>query len=256
MINFQEIILASKDWSDPILEPKSFGSLAIASDIKPNDYLNFAERDLSLPGVHGLVNCLSNSKRAIDCQIENILVSLGLQKSGSFPKRIERIQRIGLLAPRIVRKVVILRNKLEHEFYKPEQSEVEDALDVATLFVSTTNQIFRSFMEEFWVAPQASANRPIFHKEGNRTYFEDDNLPESTFSTGYFVNYCTESKNFEISWYSNSVEHGSAEVRRSSPSHLLMVKYVIENNWDHGDVSVEESGAAFINLLSQIAGEL
>jgi hypothetical protein len=41
-----------------------------------------------------------------------------------------------VLTPRILGKITHLRNRLEHDFATPSKRDVEDALDVATLFVS------------------------------------------------------------------------------------------------------------------------
>jgi hypothetical protein len=54
----------------------------------------------------------------------------------NIPKKLDFISQSGLLAPRILRKITGLRNRLEHEFAPPSKHQVEDALDVAMLFVS------------------------------------------------------------------------------------------------------------------------
>lgn len=42
-------------------------------DLVPEDYLGFAKKDLKQRDERGLINALSNTKRAIDCLIENTL---------------------------------------------------------------------------------------------------------------------------------------------------------------------------------------
>jgi hypothetical protein len=46
------------------------------------------------------------------------------------------ISESGFLAPKILHRVNRIRNRLEHEFALPSKQHVEDALDVAMLFVS------------------------------------------------------------------------------------------------------------------------
>ncbi len=110
--------------------------------LAPRDFLDFAVRDSAiLEDERSRVNCLGNCKRAIDAQVENLTRRLGFlplaKKQGwNIPKKIEFIARSGILAPRILRKVNVLRNQLEHEFALPSRHEVEDALDIAALFVS------------------------------------------------------------------------------------------------------------------------
>ena len=45
-------------------------------DISPKEYLTFAKEDLKIDNDRGLINALSNAKRAIDCLIESVLKGL------------------------------------------------------------------------------------------------------------------------------------------------------------------------------------
>ncbi len=52
---------------------------------------------------------------------------------------------IGIISPEILKKINRKRNFLEHEYIYPSKEEVEDALDVAKLFVAYTNKyLFRA----------------------------------------------------------------------------------------------------------------
>lgn len=110
--------------------------------LQPRDFLNFAIQDSdSLNLERNRVNCLGNSKRAIDAQVDRLVGQLGFlplarKQRWSIPKKLDFVVRSGIVAPRILRKVTQLRNRLEHEFATPSKREVEDALDVATLFIS------------------------------------------------------------------------------------------------------------------------
>ncbi|PLX83916.1 MAG: hypothetical protein C0617_09735 [Desulfuromonas sp.] len=42
-----------------------------------------------------------------------------------------------------------MRNQLEHDFALPERNQVEDAVDIATLFIEITDRVFRMFDVEF-----------------------------------------------------------------------------------------------------------
>lgn len=125
------------------------GSLDYDHPNKADLFVNYAETDLSHETDAGNVNALSNAKRAIDCQVDQLIVLLGLKKEKSFPKKLSHLKSIGLIAPRILEKVNKTRNMLEHEFVHPERSQSEDAVDVATLFVKLTNTIFYNFIHEF-----------------------------------------------------------------------------------------------------------
>jgi len=110
--------------------------------LEPRDFLNFALEDsLTLDKERSRVNCLGNCKRAIDAQIDRLIGRLGFlplarKQRCNIPTKLDFISQSGLLAPRILRNMNRLRNRLEHEFAPPSKRQVEDALDVATLFVS------------------------------------------------------------------------------------------------------------------------
>jgi hypothetical protein len=110
------------------------GSLKYEIPNKSDIFLNYAEKDLELNSTQGNINALTNAKRAIDCQIEQLIKVLGLKREKQFPKKIEQIKNIGMFAPRILVKVNQTRNLLEHEFINPERHQAEDAVDIATLF--------------------------------------------------------------------------------------------------------------------------
>ena len=110
--------------------------------LEPRDFLNFAIEDShALDRERSRVNCLGNCKRAIDAQIDRLIGRLGFlplarEQRWNIPKKLEFLSDSGVLAPRILRNITQLRNRLEHEFAAPSKRQVEDALDVATLFVS------------------------------------------------------------------------------------------------------------------------
>jgi hypothetical protein len=110
--------------------------------LAPRDFLDFAVDDSTdLNKERSLVNCLGNCKRAIDSQVDCLIGRLGMfplakRQGWNIPTKLEFISKSGLVAPRILRKVNTLRNRLEHDHAVPSKEQVEDALDIATLFVS------------------------------------------------------------------------------------------------------------------------
>ena len=130
---------------------KGFGCGVNGATAKPFDFcaknfLSFAFEDLKDDSVRGTVNTLSNVKRAIDCRIEELLFCYCLQVKSKrerwdIPKKINVLAEIGILAPRILRRISSLRNRLEHQFEKPHFEKVEDAVDVAELFLEATEKL-------------------------------------------------------------------------------------------------------------------
>jgi len=110
--------------------------------LEPRDFLQFAIGDAKTLEQEGSrANCLSNCKRAIDAQVDRLIRRLGFsplarRQRWNIPKKLEFISQSGVVAPKILRQLNRLRNGLEHEFALPSKQRVEDALDVATLFVS------------------------------------------------------------------------------------------------------------------------
>lgn len=138
-------------------------------DIQANKFLKFAEADLQQGTTQGLVNALSNAKRAIDCQVDTVLGCFGLLARRNFPQKINVLNELGIVTPRIVRKVVTARNYLEHKYINPKQEQVEDAVDVATLFVVLLDRGLRHFWCDFKIVEVADAtdemDQLLFHKE-------------------------------------------------------------------------------------------
>lgn len=236
-------------WQKPVFDPKVFGPLKYRTPIRPGEYLQFAAADLENGTVHGLVNALSNAKRAIDCQVTSILHGLGLSKSGNFPAKVGRLQRLGLLAPRIVSKVIRVRNLLEHEFQKPAQSEAEDAVDVATLFIEATRRVFQSYVNSFYVADEGSANEWPYEKVGSRTIFYEDRTPEWTFSDCIYVELDEERRDFGVWCVVANKEVLHFEVLVSDPLHFELVAFLVRNYTDHEDFDRERAGRGFLQIL-------
>ncbi|MGF6152219.1 hypothetical protein QFZ84_003208 [Pseudomonas fluorescens] len=112
----------------------------------PVEFLNLAEDDFERGGLSTLINATTNAKRAIVCQLDQLLISFGYPSlKWNVPKKIERLRALGLLAPSLLRKVVDMRNILEHEYKAPDLQSVEEALDVASLFVMSASAMFIPF---------------------------------------------------------------------------------------------------------------
>lgn len=113
--------------------------------IKPDDFLCYARVDLDQGDERGLVNALTNTKRAIECQIDTLLFHYGFSKFVKknrlgFPQKTEILQNLGILTPGILDRINSKRVRLEHYYEKPDKERVEDAIDVSILFIEFTNK--------------------------------------------------------------------------------------------------------------------
>jgi hypothetical protein len=108
---------------------------------------------------------------------------------GSFTSKVASLLSLGVVVPRILNKIVRLRNMLEHEFHLPKQTEVEDAVDVATLFLEALKPYTSggAYMSSGWLADEDSANAWPIKKRRGLTYWRDSETPKFTFSTGIYI---------------------------------------------------------------------
>jgi len=114
-------------------------------EIRPRELLEFAEYDFSHDYDHHLLNALSNAKRAITCQIDSLLCIMLLRNRSrkedwNFPRKVDILNKLGIISPPILTKVNKRRNLLEHEYRRPSEEEVEDAIGIAQLFISSTDK--------------------------------------------------------------------------------------------------------------------
>ena len=157
------------DWSSVRITLDQFSTLTHTLPLLPNDFLGFASADIKSGGIRGNVNAISNAKRAIDCQVEYIVGSLGYRpnelraqlgkglvsqiekwsSANSLPFVFRFLESIGMFTPAIVDRVRILRHDVEHRFHKPTKKRASEAWEIATLFVRATESITVNFYESF-----------------------------------------------------------------------------------------------------------
>lgn len=132
----------------------------------PVDFLSLAEDDFERGGLSALFNATTNAKRAIVCQLDQLLISFGYPSlRWNVPKKIERVRALGLLAPSLLRKVVDIRNILEHEYKAPDLKSVEESLDVASLFVMSASALLIPFEDvlEFLLPESSDRGSSVTH---------------------------------------------------------------------------------------------
>ena len=117
--------------------------------LTPLDFLKFAKEDFNEKNTRNLVNALSNIKRAINCQIDQILFIFGFSKKRwKFPEKIEFIKDIGIISPEIIKKINKKRNLIEHEYDIPSSEGVSDAIGIAELFIESVKPIFIRYYKD------------------------------------------------------------------------------------------------------------
>jgi hypothetical protein len=126
-------------------------SLRSPFELTPEDFLERAQQDFEVGGSSAQLNALTNAKRAIECQVDSVLSIFGCDEAIQAKKirKFDFLTTAGFLAPRILRRVSDARNLLEHEYTSPSETQVEEALDLAALFVSSLSRHLASFESEF-----------------------------------------------------------------------------------------------------------
>ena len=118
--------------------------------LKADDFISFAELDLKGSSDKDIVNALSNIKRAIENRMDCIFFAFNyyeLSKAWNFPEKVEKLNNLGIISPRILTKINRIRNLLEHQYQIPKRQEVLEAYDVAILFLAYSKNFLKKFID-------------------------------------------------------------------------------------------------------------
>jgi hypothetical protein len=125
----------------------NFKHIKFIFEIRPREFFKYAEYDLKIKekqnGRRSLINSLTNSKRAIDSQLDLLLYCYGLyrlsnRKEWKVPQKIKILKKINISVPDLIIKVTNWRNDLEHRYKLPTKENVRESLDIAKLFLDST----------------------------------------------------------------------------------------------------------------------
>lgn len=113
--------------ADEIERDASIGSDIIIPiyDISSEEFLDFAENAIASGTKEGIVNAISNLKRALDCEMDMFFECINIKRifdknNLKFEKKTQFLASIGLFPIRTINKLNMMRNKLEHEYKTPE----------------------------------------------------------------------------------------------------------------------------------------
>jgi hypothetical protein len=134
-----------------------YSSIPIQGNITPQMYLEFAVQDFEAnQGIRSNVNAFSNAKRAIHFQTDIVSKAFGIgslpeKQRNSFPLKIDFCEKCGIAGRRILNKFNRIRNIMEHEYYDPRDEEVENMIDIASLFLAATARFITLFPSDMEV---------------------------------------------------------------------------------------------------------
>ena len=143
--------------------------------LKAEDFIGYAEIDIKENSERDIVNALSNIKRAIENRMDSILFAFKyeeLAKDWNFPQKMERLNKLSLIAPRILRKINSIRNLLEHEYQIPQKEEVEEAYDVSVLFLAYTKNFIKRHIIQYEYYLDKGSSRTFVRWEFKKKHAE------------------------------------------------------------------------------------
>ncbi len=93
-------------------------------EISAEEFLDFAENAIMAETKEGIVNAISNLKRAIDCEMDLFFESINLKSifdknNLKFEKKSKFLSDIGMFPIQSINKLNLIRNKMEHEYRAP-----------------------------------------------------------------------------------------------------------------------------------------
>lgn len=140
------------DLSLYFLSYSPLGKLDYGTELNPFDYLGFARADLEdKSGNRSVINSVGNAKRALHLQVDTICEGYGftvIQKSNNFPEKLEFLHNLGLVTPRILKKLNTIRNKVEHDYSVPNEEDADLFCDVIELFLYATEGPINNFPDK------------------------------------------------------------------------------------------------------------
>lgn len=136
----------------------------IKFELMPEEYLQFAKNNLKSNTRQGCIDAIGNAKRAIECQIDILISTLGydyrqFDSRSAYPEvkefinknykeeqysgiteRLKLLNILGLAPTLIISNIRYMRNEMEHEYNVPPYEEVKKAVEVAELFINSSNR--------------------------------------------------------------------------------------------------------------------
>jgi hypothetical protein len=215
------------DWTNTFIHWSPGVRYECDFDISPSDFLRFANQDFQNKDKRGIINAVTNAKRAIDCQVDTLLVCIGYgtntkrlpsnvtdyikrrslsNESADVTQRLKLIRALEAAPSNLISKIRGIRNLLEHEYRLPTDAQANEAIELATLFVGSLSNVINTFLEGFDICNEED----MFQRD----YRLWDNLLKVIFREGYF----------EIIGKANRLEVGRMRISKTENQYLELLR--------------------------------
>lgn len=212
------------DWTRTFICWETGTPLNFDFDITPDDFLRFAHQDFQNKDNRGIVNAITNAKRSIDCQVDKFLASIGygpnaalpqnvkdyimqystLNERVDIPQRLKLVRALGVAPSNLISKIRRIRHLLEHQYKLPTETQVAEAIEIATLFIGAVNNVLNSFKDDFYIYSERS--------------IREDYLPENRLSIQF------EEGHFGITGFANCKEVGNIKILKNESPYLELLR--------------------------------
>lgn len=231
-----------------------FGDPDILFKIEPLKYVEFAKLSLRDETAVSLINSLTNSKRAIDAQIDTLISFLGYdykkfndkntkeyinnrftnKQFDGITEKIKLLNILGLAPTLLLSKIRTLRNSVEHEYEVPSKLEVEEAIEVAELFINSSTRkinitnrgiLFGSNYSDFYIGTE---NFYSIHPK----YAYIEFLERKYFKFVYVENNKNEKGELYLPYYGNLDENNHFIIGVDDNIYVMLLEIMFNSQYD------------------------
>jgi hypothetical protein len=117
--------------------------------IKPDDFIEWAKKDIKGGNRRSIANALTNTKRAIHARIDEILYALRVQYANDWPRsprtseKLKVLKRLSIPVTSIVEVLTNRRNELEHSYLLPSLKQVKADVETTELWIEKSKSYLR-----------------------------------------------------------------------------------------------------------------
>lgn len=233
------------DFASTIIETDSGTSVDCPFEFSARDFLRFSKLDFKSKDDKGDINALTNAKRAIDCQIDSALNLFGISfdkipieseaiinltefHDNDLPYKLKLISALDFAPSGLISKTRALRNKLEHYYQKPKRKEINEAIELAELFVLSIENRIKMIADHFIIT-----DRKNYKKSWS-------------YNHRFEVNYDSDKKEISLSFYDDKKLIELKTYNQNDEELYAIIRLI--NNINE-EIELEESLKMFLKII-------